>query len=158
VAEIYRRHAPSVYRRALQILGSEIEAREVLRELFVSLLERPAQAAAPRAQLSAHLYEVTTRACLQRLRGRRHWPRLVEPALDLSALMAGPRRALSSALRNVLPQLPESLAVVAIYHLVDGLDQQEMALLLGCSQGQVEQQLERMRGFGRAAETACPAE
>ena len=43
VADMYRRHAASVYRRACALLGNDADAREVLQDIFVSLLERPDQ-------------------------------------------------------------------------------------------------------------------
>ena len=43
VADLYCRHAASVYRRALSLLGQEADAHEVLKDVFVSLLERPDQ-------------------------------------------------------------------------------------------------------------------
>ena len=41
--DVYRRHAPSVHRRARQLLGNDADAHETVQDLFMSLYERPEQ-------------------------------------------------------------------------------------------------------------------
>jgi RNA polymerase sigma-70 factor (ECF subfamily) len=158
VGEIYRRHAPSVYRRALRILGSEAGARAVLQELFVSLFEL-AELHGVGQSLSSYLYGATTHACLTRLRAQRSSSLAPARESDLSVVAVGSPLASLGVLRSTLARLPEPLAVVAVYSVLDGLDEPEMAELLGCSRRQVGQLLTRLRAWGRAsAEPACAAE
>jgi RNA polymerase sigma factor (sigma-70 family) len=77
---LYRRHAPSVFRRARRLLGNDADAQEIVQEVFVSLFERPEQYAA-RSALTTFLYSVTTHACLNRIRNRKTRLRILEQAM-----------------------------------------------------------------------------
>src|SRR6185295_4628919 len=73
---LYRRHAPSVFRRARALLGSDADAHEVVQELFLSLFERPDQYQG-RSALTTFMYSATTHACLNRIRNRKTRLRLI---------------------------------------------------------------------------------
>lgn len=155
VRDLYARHAPAVHRRALRLLGSEADAHEVLQDLLVSLLTRPDELIG-RSAWSSYLYAATTHACLNRLRNQRRRARL----LDREALIE-PVRACEPdqllRLRAVLARLPEELATVAVYYALDGLTQQEIAEILGCSRRHVGDLLQRLEAWGRNQdqERAC---
>ena len=76
LALIYQRYAPIVFRRARQILGNEVDAGEVVQDVFLSLLERPEQYGG-RSSITTFLYRMTTNACLARLRDERNRERLL---------------------------------------------------------------------------------
>jgi RNA polymerase sigma-70 factor (ECF subfamily) len=157
VAEIYRRHGAAVLRRARALLGDEAEAREVVQDLFVSLLERPAQFEG-RSTLSTFLHSATTHACLNRLRDQRNRVRLLH---ERGAGLAPQERAQGDALvhlRQALSLLPAQLAEVAVYYYVDELSQRELAALLGCSRRQVSTWIEELEAWGRQQEEACSAQ
>ncbi|MGH7283745.1 MAG: RNA polymerase sigma factor, partial [Polyangiaceae bacterium] len=119
VDAMYRAHGHSVLRRARSILGSDAESRDVLQEIFVSLLDRPDQYRG-HASITTWLYSVTTHACLNRLRNDRTRRGLLhERAITLAQLASeSPERAVM--LRQLLRILPTELREVAIYHYVDG--------------------------------------
>lgn len=158
LADVYARHAASVYRRARVLLADDAEANEVLQDVFVTLLERPDQFAG-RSQISTYLYSVTTHLCLNRLRNQRNRARLLEERgqdpLEPSAVAAPD--AMTRA-RETLRLLPEPLAEVAVYYFVDELDQQEIADVLGCSRQRVGRLIDALLTWGRAQEAACSAE
>ena len=153
--DVYARHAPAVHRRALRLLGSEADAHEVLQDLFVSLLARPDELVV-RDAWSSYLYAATTHACLNRLRDQRRRARL----LDREAMVEQPRVSEPEQLvllRAALARLPEELATVAVYYALDGLTQQEIAQILGCSRRHVGHLLERLEAWGKSQdkERAC---
>jgi RNA polymerase sigma-70 factor (ECF subfamily) len=153
--DLYARHAPAVYRRALHLLGSEADAHEVLQDLFVSLLARPDELSR-RSAWSSYLYAATTHACLNRLRNQRRRTRLLDrEALIEQARASEPDQLLR--LRVALARLPEELATVAVYYALDGLTQQEIAEILGCSRRHVGDLLQRLEAWGRNQdqEQAC---
>jgi RNA polymerase sigma factor (sigma-70 family) len=154
LAEVYARHAASVYRRALFLLGDEADAKEVLQDVFVSLLERPGQYD-QRSQLSTFLYGMTTHACLNRLRNRRNRARLLHEHAD--AWPAAPALApdLLVRVRDTLKRLPPPLAEVAVYYFVDELSLEEIAEILGCSRKRVRRLVEQLADWGREQEAAC---
>ncbi|HMI94319.1 MAG TPA: sigma-70 family RNA polymerase sigma factor [Polyangiales bacterium] len=156
--ELYRVHAPSVRRRAVELLGSEAEAAEVVQDLFLSMLERPQQFA-NKSSLTTFLYSATTHACLNRLRNQRNRARLL--ALHGAAAHdrhANPRAERVLQLRALLRELPDELAAVAVYHYLDEMTYDEIAALLGCSRRHVGTLLSRLAQLrGAQPEEACPA-
>ena len=155
LADMYRRHAASVYRRARTLLGDDAEAHEVLHDLFLSLLERPEQIAGG-STVMTFLYSATTHACLNRLRNRRNRERLLqERGGSVSDSVSGD---VLVQVRHALARMPRQLAEVAVYHFVDDMSQQEIADVLGCSRRHVGNLIQRLESWGRAQEDACSAQ
>lgn len=156
--DIYRRYGPMVERRAQQILGSRDDAAEVLHELFLSLLERPGQLHRARS-VRAWLYGATTHACLNRLRDKKSRLRLLEAHAEAQPDRrdeASERLRALAAARQILRQLPDDLAEVAVYYWFDEMTHAEIAEVVGCSRRQVgnlleraEQRIERIRNRER---------
>ncbi len=144
VEALYRTYGHSVLRRARQILGNEDDAAEVLQELFVGLLARPAQFEG-RSAPSTFLYAATTYACLARLRNRHNRRRLLDEQVRPWASDIDPRSAhAAAAVRGVLAQLTDDEARAAVYHHLDGMSHTETAELLGCSRRHVGDLLARV--------------
>lgn len=143
VETLYRDHGHIVLRRATAILGNVDDAREVLQDLFVSLVQDPRRFRQESSPVT-FLYAATTHRALRRLRDRKNRGRLldekVKPELATNHSASGEQLAI---LRDVLGRLPEHLAVIAIYTYVDGLSQEEIAGILGCSRRQVGKLLEK---------------
>lgn len=156
--ETYRRHGPAVFRRARQILGVDADAHEVVQDVFLSLFENPDQFMG-RGSITSFLYSATTHACLNRVRNRKNRERIVRERFadtddDAADRSLTPEQR--SMLHRELARLPNPLADVAIYHLVDGLTHEEIARVLSCSRRQVGLLLERLGEWTRAEEaTSC---
>lgn len=152
--ELYRLHAPAAFRRARRMLGVEADALEVVHDVFVSLLQDPAQYAG-RSSLATFLYSAVTNACLNRIRNRRTRERLdasSPPPTAATPLDAEQQLDLHSALRD----LPDEVAQVAIYYYMDALTQDEIAQIIGCSRRQVGKILDRLaRHPARKELSAC---
>ena len=145
----YRAHGPVVLRRARQIMGNEAEAREVLQEVFTSLLERPEQFDG-RAAASTFLYAMTTNLCLNKLRNSRTRARLVAEHVEPGIGRVAPGDAEARAiLRQLLVQLPFEEARVAVFYYQDGMTRPEIAEILGCSLRTVGTLLERLAAHVR---------
>jgi RNA polymerase sigma-70 factor (ECF subfamily) len=140
----YRSHGHHVLRRATRLLGSDAEAREVLQEVFLSLIDDPSQFSG-RSSLSTWLYAATTNRCLNRLRNERARLRLVAERVD-SLPMASPPAPAEDAmeLRELLARLPSELAAVAVYYYADEMTHEEIASVIGCSRRHVGNLLERI--------------
>lgn len=154
VSELYLRHGGMVFRRARRLLRSDAEAHEVVQDLFLSLLERPEQIDVTRA-LTAWFYSATTHACLNRLRNRQNRARLTAEQGPAREEQSGLGPDALALLRDALCKLPPPLAEVAVYAFCDGLSQEEIAPLIGCSRRQVGVLIERVRAWGRAQEAIC---
>jgi len=156
LAEAYRRHGPGVFRRARHILGVDADAHEVVQDVFLSLHERPGQYAG-KSSLTTFLYSATTHACLNRVRNRKNRERLELQRFDsLDGDHVDQRLTpeQASMLRRALETMPDQLAQVAIYHLIDGLTHQEIAELLDCSRRHVGDLLERLKAWAQAEEAS----
>jgi RNA polymerase sigma factor (sigma-70 family) len=140
---LYRSHGPAVLRRARQILGDEAEAREVLHDVFASLLESPEQFAG-RSSPMTFLYRMTTNNALGRLRRQRTHARLLAEHHGGRDEPTSPGPDVLVELRAWAQSLPEELARVAIYYHMDEMTQEELAEVLGCSRQWVGKLLARL--------------
>lgn len=155
--ELYRRHAPAAFRRAQRMLGSVSDADEVVHDVFLRLFEQPNQFLG-RSRLSTYLHGAVTHECLNRIRNRRTRARLTEERRHLlHASDPGTSAESALAVRDLLAQLPETLAAVAVYYYLDELSQREIAGVLGCSHSHVANLLAQLASWLKDQEkAACP--
>ena len=142
VENAYRTHGHHVLRRATRILGNDADAREVLQEVFLSLLAQPTQFAGT-SSLTTWLYSATTHACLNRLRNERTRARLLDArGPSPPATQTSPEDALE--VRRLLARLPDELARVAVHYYLDEMTQEEIASMLGRSRKHIGRLLVRI--------------
>ncbi len=139
----YRQHGAMVLRRAMRILGDEGEAQEVLQELFIGLLQRPAQLP-PKAGTS-WFYSATTHACLNRIRNRKNRGRILEFKVFPAQTNVQASASDAVMVRQMLAQLPEEQAQAAIHYYYDEMSHEEISEILGCSRRHVGNLLERVQ-------------
>jgi RNA polymerase sigma-70 factor (ECF subfamily) len=149
--ELYRDHAPVALRHARRVLRSDADAREVVHDVFVSLLQRPEQYAGT-GDFPAFLRQAVNHAALNRLRARSTHARLVENGDSESwlpaAASAPPEDA--TALRFTLERLPSVLAEVAVYYHLQERTHDDIAQRLGCSRRHVGHLLRRLEDWARS--------
>lgn len=146
IERLYREHGHHVLRRARRLLASEDESREVLQEIFVSLLDRPEQFDR-RSSFTTWLYSATTHLCLNRIRDRKNRARLLSgraPARGEGAPGSAEDRTLVT---DLLAKLPDEIARAAVYYHLDEMTQDEIATIMGCSRRHVGDLLERLTAW-----------
>lgn len=154
VEALFRTYGPLVRRRARSILGNESEADDAAQEVFLKVLARLDDFRGE-SQPSTWLYRITTNLCLNRIRDeKRHRVRLGELGEARQAQIISERPATGGpearlALQVLLQKVPEELAQVAIYYHVDGMEQEEIAALVGVARRTVGYRLERFREEAR---------
>ncbi|MBL4689696.1 MAG: sigma-70 family RNA polymerase sigma factor [Nannocystaceae bacterium] len=150
IAAAYRTHGPSVLRRARRILANDADAREVVQDVFLSLVDRPEQFSG-RSSLMTFLYRATTNRCLNHIRNAKTRLRLLEQrgAVDVEE---GPGAEQQAIVRDLLRQLPEEQAQALVYYYVDEMSQAEISDVLGCSRRHVGNLLERVRAAAEQPE------
>jgi RNA polymerase sigma-70 factor (ECF subfamily) len=136
VDRMYRDHGHVVLRRARHILGSEPEARDVLQEVFMSLVDNPSQFSG-RSTPTTFLYAVTTNACLNRIRSSKRRAALVDRHVEPAGGQTSSPPDDAIAAGELLARLPERLARVAVYYFVDEMTHDEIATILGLSRRQI---------------------
>ena len=152
IADAYRSHGHHVLRRAVRLLGNEVDAAEVLQEVFLSLIDDPAQFS-DRSSLPTWLYSATTNRCLNRMRDERTRSRIVAERGLSMPVSSSPTQAEDVAeLRELLRTLPADLAQVAVYYFGDEMTHDEIARVLGCSRRHVGHLVERLAAAVRLRE------
>jgi len=105
------------------------------------------------------LYSATTHACLNRMRNATNRERLRReylPEPDESTDSRGLNAEELLMLQRAIQTLPDELAQVAIYYLVDGLTHQEIARIMSCSRRHVGNMLARLAEWGQKLEPVEP--
>ncbi|MGK3958969.1 RNA polymerase sigma factor [Sorangium sp. So ce118] len=141
----YRQHGHIVLRRARRLLGNEQEAREILQDVFASLLGEPGQLDG-KGPLVSWLYGATTHACLNRIRDQKNRLRLLDTHVaPMQQESEAPRAERALLRRELLSQLPVDLAQVAVHYYSDEMTHEEIARVMGCSRRHVGNLLERLK-------------
>jgi RNA polymerase sigma-70 factor, ECF subfamily len=149
-AELYRQYGPAVYRRCLRILRDPEAAKDATQEVFMKLV-RDMSKLEDRETVLPWIYRVATNYCLnQRRNSSRRGDDAAIPDLELadtSSVDALPSKALA---QQLLSQFDQTTQTVAVGVLVDGMEHEEVAELLGISRRTVARKLERFLDTARA--------
>jgi RNA polymerase sigma-70 factor (ECF subfamily) len=140
VAELYRSFGPAIYRRCLRLLHSEAAAQDATQEIFLKLSVRLNRSMEPRSAL-AFIYAAATHYCLNVRRNDAL--RTGKAELDLrqgSVQALYPERKL---VQEILVRFDATTQAVAVGVLVDGMDLDEVAGVLGISAKTVSRKLSR---------------
>jgi RNA polymerase sigma-70 factor (ECF subfamily) len=143
VAALYRQYGPAVYRRCLSLLRDREGARDATQEVFRKLL-LDQQRLAGRDDVLPWIWRVTVNHCLNVRRDalRRGEKELVPdlPVADVHPSDRVPERQLA---QQVLSRFDAETQAVAVGVLVDGMEHQEIADVLGISRRTVLRKLDR---------------
>jgi RNA polymerase sigma-70 factor, ECF subfamily len=147
---LYRRFGPVVYSRCRRILRDDALAEDAAHEVFMRVHRHLAEMPDDRASL-AWIYRISTNYCLNLLRSR---ATQAEPVAELPHRAgADPEAAYADrdAVLRLISQAPRKLQAPALLYYFDGLEQAEVARVLGVSLRTVTNRLaafaERSRRF-----------
>jgi RNA polymerase sigma-70 factor (ECF subfamily) len=147
VADLYAQFGATIYARCRQILRDGPAAEDATQEVFFRIHKQLATVTAPREALG-WLYRTATNHCLNEVRNGRTRALLIGGA----PVPASPdtERGISERdlVLRLLRKLPEELALAAWLYHVDGLNQAEIADIVGVSRRTVIARLDR---FARRA-------
>jgi RNA polymerase sigma-70 factor (ECF subfamily) len=148
-AELYRTYGPVVYRRCLRILKDPEAAKDATQEVFVKLIRDMAKLE-DRETVLPWIYRVATNHCLNHRRNAfRRGEDVDAPPLELAASIAPDLVPLRQLAQQVLARFDATTQTVAVGVLVDGLDQEEVAEVLGISRRTVARKLARFLELAR---------
>ena len=151
IAGLYRELGPVVYRRCVRLLGDRDAARDATQEVFVKLLRQGSPLDEGERSLR-FIYRVTTHHCLNLRRERRRRGTPVgegsDEALEVAdhSSVAYPERRLA---QQILKRFDRTTQAVAVGVLVDGMEREEVAGVLGLSRRTVHRKLARFLARAR---------
>lgn len=139
IAVLYRQYFPLLLRKCQRMLGCTAEAQDAAQETFTRLWQHRHELNEPVAVV-AWLYTTATRVALDKLRSPRAHVQELPEMLDASAPpdRIASARVLLQRLRAALS--PSDLELLVLARL-DGLSQQEIALLLHTSERTIRRRL-----------------
>jgi len=138
IQRLYEQYGHVVYGRCLRILGNPADAEEALQDVFLRAL-RSREGFRAEASPMTWLTRIATNHCLNVLRTRRrrrseaHEPVDSDRAADPKLIEPGTRPEDLAAVRAVLGRFPRQTQEIAVYYFVDGMNQEEVAALVGVS-------------------------
>lgn len=131
--ELYVRYGPSIYARCKRLLNEQAAAEDAAQETFLRVY-RHLESAPSADEALRWIYRIATNYCLNELRGRRREPLPLADALEVPDKGGGEEPIADRDLaRKLAAHAPPNLSVAAWLYHVDGLDQSEVARVLGVS-------------------------
>jgi RNA polymerase sigma-70 factor (ECF subfamily) len=147
---LYRTYGPCIYARCLRILRDAAAAEDATQETFVRV-HRHLDKAPDSDQALRWIYRIATNYCLNELRRRKSMPEPREVLPEHATHVASVEQLLADRdlVARMIARAPEKVRVVVWLHHVDGLDQGEVAEVLGVSRRTV---VNRLADFAALAE------
>jgi RNA polymerase sigma-70 factor (ECF subfamily) len=144
LASLYRMYGPVIYARCARLLGDRAAAEDATQETFIRVQRHLAKAPESREAL-LWIYRIATNYCLNELRDRKLRPNGTDSraALDIPVDSRGLDEVLADRdlVARIVRRSPEQVRSVAWLHHVDGLEQGEVARVLGISRRTVTNKL-----------------
>jgi RNA polymerase sigma-70 factor, ECF subfamily len=135
---LYRAYGPVIFARCRRLLGESTAAEDATQETFMRVHRHLDKA--DRQEALGWIYRIATNYCLNEIRNRMNRPALVDaPEVAVDSIAAA--LANRDLAERIVERAPEKLRVVAWLHHVDGLDQGEVARVLGISRRTVVNRL-----------------
>lgn len=134
-------------RLGARMLGSVVDAEDVVQEAYVkayrSLVGGDFDG---RANVTTWLYRIVTNQAIDAMRGRARRPKPTDTADESTSDLASAEQKLALAeLSDWMDQLPPDQRAALVLKAVEGMTSPEIAEIMRCSEGAVEQRLVRAR-------------
>jgi len=149
--QLYRDHAGRLYNLMFRMAGSRDEAEDLLQEVFL-LAHRKVASYRGESSLGTWLYRLAVNHCLDFLRGRQARMGRATDSLDdegasepAALLPSIPTAITHIDLERAIARLPDGCRTVFILHDVEGFEHNEVAGLLGISEGTSKSQVHKAR-------------
>jgi RNA polymerase sigma-70 factor (ECF subfamily) len=134
-------------RLAARMLGNVNDAEDVVQEAYVKAYRALVTGEFDgRANVSTWLYRIVTNQAIDAMRGRKRRPPPTDTADEsMSSLASAEQKLALAELEDWMGELPPDQRAALVLKAVEGLTSPEIADVLQCSEGAVEQRLVRAR-------------
>jgi RNA polymerase sigma-70 factor (ECF subfamily) len=146
---LYRQYGAAIYARCVRILGDRVAAEDATQETFMRV-QRHLHKAPDSTDALRWIYRIATNYCLNEVRDRKHRPVLFAELPDLTDDSCRANLANRDLVAHIVRSSPEKLRAPAWLHHVDGLDQGEVARILGSSRRSIVYWLAEFAEHARA--------
>jgi RNA polymerase sigma-70 factor (ECF subfamily) len=150
VQALYEQCAPAIHRRALELLGRDADAWDVVQEVFERMLKLRGHFRGEASPMT-YAYRAATNASLNVLRARAVRDAAAQAELAPEEASIDPARLeTANFVRALLSRLTEREQEVAVLHFLDELSQEEIAVVLGRSRKTVVRAVASIRDKAQA--------
>jgi RNA polymerase sigma-70 factor (ECF subfamily) len=149
--ELYRAHAGRIFNLVSRMVGSTHDAEDLLQEVFLHA-HRKLGSFRGDSSLGTWLYRLAVNQCLDFLRGRQARMSRTTDSLDdegsfepAAAMPAVPTAISRLDLERAIARLPDGCRTAFVLHDVEGFEHNEVARMLGVSEGTSKSQVHKAR-------------
>jgi RNA polymerase sigma-70 factor (ECF subfamily) len=149
--ELYRTHAGRIYNLVLRMAGSATEAEDLLQDVFLHA-HRKLGSFRGDSSLGTWLYRLAVNQCLDVMRGRQARMARATDSIDADGSIepaavspAVPTAISRLDLERAIAKLPGGCRAAFVLHDVEGFEHNEVARLLGVSEGTSKSQVHKAR-------------
>jgi RNA polymerase sigma-70 factor (ECF subfamily) len=156
--ELYRQHSTRLFNLAWRMCGTRADAEDLLQEIFL-LAYRKLPDFRGDSAVGTWLYRLAMNRCLDHLKSRQARASDRTSQLD-EQTMAAPRLVGDGGVKRLdleraIARLPEGARAAFLLHDVEGFQHNEIATILGISEGTSKSQVHKARLRLRALLTAA---
>ena len=146
--ELYRQHSARLFGLAWRMCGTRADAEDLLQEIFL-LAYRKLPEFRGESSVGTWLYRLAMNRCLDHLKSRQ--ARAIGATTTLDETMMKTSTAAGDGgikrldLEKAIAQLPQGARAAFLLHDVEGFQHQEIAAILGISEGTSKSQVHKAR-------------
>jgi RNA polymerase sigma-70 factor (ECF subfamily) len=149
--ELYQQHSTRLFNLAWRMCGTRADAEDLLQEIFL-LAYRKLPDFRGDAAVGTWLYRLAMNRCLDHLKSRQTRAGAATSTLDEQYMPIEPSKRSSNDggikrldLERAIARLPEGARAAFLLHDVEGFQHQEIAAILGISEGTSKSQVHKAR-------------
>lgn len=144
--DLYRAHSRALHAHCASILGNSAQARDAVHDTFERVMRARERGLFDEERVVPYLYRTATNVCVDVLRHQTVWRRL---APEFSARAERAERCDPSHLerdyaRHLFSRIGPLTATVGLMHLIEGMNQQEIASEVGLSRRSIFNHLRKL--------------
>jgi RNA polymerase sigma-70 factor (ECF subfamily) len=146
--ELYRQHSTQLFNLAWRMCGTRADAEDLLQEIFLQAYRKLPEFRGE-SSVGTWLYRLAMNRCLDHLKSRQTRTNGATTVLDEQTMSAstspGDGGIHRLDLERAIAQLPEGARAAFLLHDVEGFHHQEIAAILGISEGTSKSQVHKAR-------------
>jgi RNA polymerase sigma factor (sigma-70 family) len=143
---LYRTHAQALYAHCIGMLGHAAQARDAVQDTFERVMRARQRELFEESRVVPYLYRTATNICVDILRHQTVWRRVAPEFSERAerAERSNPSHVERDYARNLFERIGPLTASVGLMHLLEGMNQQEIASEVGLSRRSIFNHLRKL--------------